>query len=393
MIEETRKRGLGRGLSALLGDDGEDYTRLEQVRATREVPIESLEPNRYQPRQRFDDGELNELVDSIREIGVLQPILVRKIAGADDSYEIVAGERRWRAAQRAHLHHVPVVIKDLDDTQSLKIALVENIQREDLSAIEEADGYSRLMEEFNLTQEDVARAVGKSRSHVANTVRLLGLPDAVKEMMLEGAISAGHGRALLVSGDPEGLAQRIVEQGLTVRQVEEIVRGPVETHGKDETKTREGKDASTRELERDLTRATGMRVTISHRGEGGSVKIDYKTLEQLDDLCRRLAHHFDNDTEMDDEDPWDEASDTLMSDLLTSMESGDPTDGIVPQTTAANGVGQTDGLESESLERYHDLSAEDAVQSAINSLVGGDDSDEDPADSGDVEIIRIDNET
>jgi ParB family chromosome partitioning protein len=393
MIDETRKRGLGRGLSALLGDDGEDYNRLEQVRGTREVPIESLAPNRYQPRQRFDDGELNELVDSIREIGVLQPILVRKIGGADDSYEIVAGERRWRAAQRAHLHHVPVVIKDLDDTQSLKIALVENIQREDLSAIEEADGYRRLMEEFDLTQEDVARAVGKSRSHVANTVRLLGLPDTVKEMMMEGAISAGHGRALLVSGDPEGLAQRIVEQGLTVRQVEEIVRGPVEASGKDETKTREGKDASTRELERDLARATGMRVTISHRGEGGSVKIDYKTLEQLDDLCRRLAHHFDNDTELDDEDPWDEASDTLMSDLLTSMESGDPTDGIVPHTAMTDRVGQTDRLESESLDTFHDLSAEDAVQSAINNLVGADDSDEDPADSEDVEIIRIDNET
>lgn len=287
---QGQRRGLGRGLSALLGDEAEDYARLDQVRASRVVAVEQLRPNPYQPRHRFDESEMETLVESILEVGVLQPILVRRAEDSEESFEIVAGERRWRAAQRAQLHQVPVVIKELDDSQSLKIALVENIQREDLNAIEEAEGFHRLMEEFDLTQEALSLAVGRSRSHIANTVRLLGLPDAVKSLVEQGDLSAGHARALLGVEEPEKLAKKAVRKQLTVRQVEALAKNQSAPNG------RKGKigdrDADTHALEHDLSTALGLHVKIAHKGEvGGSVNIMYKTLEQLDEVCRRLCHH------------------------------------------------------------------------------------------------------
>ena len=292
MIEEIqgRRRGLGRGLSALLGDDAEDYARLDQIRSSTTVPIERLRPSAFQPRRRFDEAEMETLAESVKEVGMLQPILVRRAGDRKEEFEIVAGERRWRAAQRAQLHRVPVVVKDLDDAQSLKIALVENIQREDLSAIEEAEGYSRLMEEFELTQEAVSLAIGRSRSHVANAVRLLNLPDSVKRLVEDGQLSAGHARALLGTEDPEGLAKRIINQGLTVREVETLAKETGSGNGK--KRGAAVKDADTLALERDLSEALGLHVDIRHKGEtGGTVNIGYKTLEQLDEVCRRLCHH------------------------------------------------------------------------------------------------------
>ena len=292
MMEEAqgRRRGLGRGLSALLGDDAEAYARLDQVQASKVVAIEQLRPNPHQPRRRFEELEMETLVASVRELGLLQPILVRRTDEGDEFFEIVAGERRWRAAQRAQLHQVPIVIKELDDGQSLKIALVENIQREDLNAIEEAEGYRRLMDEFALTQEAVSIAVGRSRSHIANSVRLLSLPDLVKALLVEGKLSAGHGRALLAADDPEDLARRAVKNDLTVRDLEALTKKQFETNPIQ--KIKELKDPDTRALERTLTETLGLNVDITHRGQsGGFLQIKYKTLEQLDEVCRRLNYH------------------------------------------------------------------------------------------------------
>ncbi len=289
MTEDTqgRRRGLGRGLSALLGDGAGDFDRLDRDAPSRIVPIERLRPSAFQPRRRFDEAEMAALVESVKEVGMLQPILVRRAGDGEEEFEIVAGERRWRAAQRAGLHRVPVVVRDLDDARSLKVALVENVQREDLSAIEEAEGYGRLMEEFGLTQEAVSLAVGRSRSHVANAVRLLGLPDSVKRLVEDGQLSAGHARALLGADDPEGLAKRVVGERLSVRRAEALAkeRGPVNGGERNAAE----KDADTRALERDLSVALGLRVTVRHRGEaGGTLAIGYRTLEQLDDVCGRL---------------------------------------------------------------------------------------------------------
>lgn len=292
MTEEvqSRRRGLGRGLSALLGDDAEAYARVDQAQASKVVAIEQLRPNPSQPRRRFEELEMKALIESVQEVGLLQPILVRRVDEGDESFEIVAGERRWRAAQRAQLHQVPVVIKELDDGQSLKIALVENIQREDLNTIEEAEGYRRLMDEFSLTQEAVSVAVGRSRSHIANSVRLLGLPESVKLLLEEGQLSAGHGRALLAADDPEAMAKKAVEKGLTVRDLEALTKNRSEPNPTAELKAE--KDPNTRALQRDLTEALGLHVDINHRGEsGGSVQINYKTLEQLDEVCQRLCQH------------------------------------------------------------------------------------------------------
>lgn len=289
---QGRRRGLGRGLSALLGDDAEDYARLDQLRASKVVAIEQLRPNPHQPRRRFDEVELETLVESVQEVGMLQPILVRRTGEDENSFEIVAGERRWRAAQRAQLHQVPVVIKDLDDAQSLKIALVENIQREDLNAIEEAAGYNRLIEEYGLTQEALSIAVGRSRSHIANTVRLLALPNPIQTMVEEGFLSAGHARALLGADNAEKLAKHAVSKQLSVRAVEALVKEQLPT--KDDKRRANGKDANTVALEHDLSSALGLHVDISHKGDaGGSVRINYKTLEQLDEVCRRLCRHDD----------------------------------------------------------------------------------------------------
>jgi ParB family chromosome partitioning protein len=285
MAEEGRKRGLGRGLSALFGDESEEHAAFDRQRSTRAVPIEQLRPGRFQPRRIFDDEALRALADSIRDKGVLQPLLVRRHPEDANSYEIIAGERRWRAAQMARLHEVPVVVKELDDRSALEIALVENIQRQDLTPLEEADGFRRLMEEFSHTQEALAQAVGKSRSHVANMMRLLGLPEPVKRLVESGELTAGHARALLNAADPTGLAREIVKRGLNVRQAESLAKS-----GKTPRKpaAAPAKDADTAALERDLTAQLGLKVAVNFGGRGGSLTIHYRTLDQLDDVLRRL---------------------------------------------------------------------------------------------------------
>ena len=285
MEEEPKRRGLGRGLSALLGDEGEDYAALDRVRGAKDVPVEKLRPNKYQPRRFFDDQKAVELVNSIREKGVLEPLLVRRVEGDPTCYEIIAGERRWRAAQAAKLHQVPVVIKEIDDAEALEISLVENIQREDLTPLDEAEGYHRLSEEFGYTQEQTGRLVGKSRSHVANMRRLLMLPDIVKTYLADGRLSAGHARALVTADDPTKLAHRIVDQSLNVRDAEKLTKKP-------RTKVKPTrKDPDTLALERDISSTLGLQVDIKFLGEqeGGLVKISYTTLEQLDEICRRLC--------------------------------------------------------------------------------------------------------
>jgi len=301
---EARRTNLGRGLAALFGDENEDYASLDKVRSSKSVPIEHVHPNALQPRQEFDPEALKALSASIEENGVLQPILVRRHPERAGEYEIVAGERRWRASQMAQLHEVPVVIRDLDDVKSLEIALVENIQREDLSPLEEAEGYNRLIEDFNHTQEDLARALSKSRSHIANTVRLLSLPESVKEMLRDKSLSAGHARTLVGSDQAESLAKSIVSKGLNVRQAEDLVR---KSQGREKQSRgaaakpalkavpapsdRREKDADTLALEHSLAELLGLKVTIDFakgEGESGSITIHYNTLEQLDDVLRRL---------------------------------------------------------------------------------------------------------
>ncbi|MDA0654426.1 MAG: ParB/RepB/Spo0J family partition protein [Proteobacteria bacterium] len=285
--EPGRRQGLGRGLSALLGDDAEDYAALDSARGGRELPIEHLRPGRFQPRHRFDSEQAKALVASVRERGILQPILVRRLAAGEDggvAYEIVAGERRWRAAQEAQLHQVPVIIKDLSDTEALEVALIENLQREDLSPLEEAEGYRRMIEDFGHTQERLAQTIGRSRSHLANMLRLLTLPEAVKAMLDDGRLSAGHARTLVGLDNAEKLAKRIVSGGLNVRQAERLAKGGGGRGGGP------GKDADIVALEGDISAAVGLPVTIHHKGEGGGeVRVSYTTLEQLDEICRRLA--------------------------------------------------------------------------------------------------------
>lgn len=284
------QRGLGRGLAALFGDEDDDYAELDRVHQTKTVPVEFLRPNRFQPRHNFDEEQINALVDSVREQGILQPILVRRHGEEANVYEIVAGERRWRAAQLARLHEVPVIIKDISDKDSLEIALVENIQRQDLNALEEAEGYQRLMDQFEHTQENLARAVGKSRSHIANTVRLLNLPESIKRMVEENILTAGHGRALLNADDAEALARQVAKKGLNVRQTEKLVqRAKAKAKGNGAKATPAlTKDTDTLALERDLSNLLGLKVTIGFRGNGGELTIHYRTLEQLDDVLRRL---------------------------------------------------------------------------------------------------------
>jgi ParB family chromosome partitioning protein len=292
MTDEKRK-GLGRGLSALIGDPG--MPAAAAPRATRELPIELIHPGRFQPRTRFDEAELDALAGSIREVGLVQPIVVRRRGPAAEDYEIVAGERRWRAAQRAALHSVPVVVKEISDSQAMELALVENLQRADLNALEEAQGYRRLVDEFGQTQEQVAKIVGKSRSHVANTLRLLGLPEGVRLLVEDGRLSAGHARALLGATEPEKLARKIVDRGLNVRQAERLAQGKPAKAAKLTDAAPAGpaqKDADTRALEANLSAALGLAVSVEFAGEaGGEVRIKYGTLEQLDEVCRRLCRN------------------------------------------------------------------------------------------------------
>ena len=288
---EDKKRKLGRGLSALLGDGGEDYAALDKVRSTKTIAIEFLQPGKYQPRHIMDDEQIEELSRSISEKGILQPLLVRRLGDEEgpNAYEIIAGERRWRAAQRAKLHEVPVNIKDLNDQETLEIALVENLQRQDLSPLEEAEGYQRLMDEFTHTQEDLAKAMGKSRSHVANTMRLLGLPDALKKMIDTGQLSAGHGRALLTANDPVALAKTVLKQGLNVRQTEQLVKKE-NTGGSKPAARTVSKDPDTLALERDMSDLLGLKVDIRFKDGHGSLTVHYTDLAQLDDVLARLSH-------------------------------------------------------------------------------------------------------
>jgi ParB family transcriptional regulator, chromosome partitioning protein len=286
MTAEERPRGLGRGLSALIGEEAVP-TRGETAaaRATLKLPIAFLRPNKLQPRKRFAPEELNDLAESIREKGILQPILVRPIKGEANSYEIVAGERRWRASQMAKLHEVPVVIREMSDSESLEIAIIENVQRSDLNAIEEAAAYYELMERFKFTQEKVAKEVGKSRSHIANTLRLLTLPEPVRALVREGKLTAGHARTLIGLPDAEKRAQEIIAGMLNVRQAEQ--RSANKKNGKARHKQ---VDPDTRDLESRISNALGLRVQVADKGKkGGEVRIFYKTLEQLDEITRRLS--------------------------------------------------------------------------------------------------------
>lgn len=289
MTEDGKKRGLGRGLASLLGEETEDYASLERIRQGKTIAVDLLQPGRHQPRHRFDEEAIATLAQSIREKGVLQPILVRQLEGSE-RFEIIAGERRWRAAQIAGLHEVPVLVRHFTDNDALEIALVENVQRQDLTPLEEAEGYRRLMDEFAHTQEDLAKVIGKSRSHIANTLRLLGLPPKVKEMLEAGALSAGHGRALLNVANAETLAKEIVRKGLNVRQTEALVRRQ-QTAKDPAKKTVFAKDTDTLALERDLSTLLGLRVAIRFHGKsGGELTIHYRTLEQLDDVLHRLSN-------------------------------------------------------------------------------------------------------
>jgi ParB family chromosome partitioning protein len=282
MIEDARRRGLGRGLSALLGEED-----AAPEAAPRTMRIDLLRPGRYQPRHQFDTTGIEALAQSIREKGVLQPLLVRRHPTLANIFEIVAGERRWRAAQLAQLHEVPVVLREIDDREALEIALVENLQRQDLSALEEAQAYQRLLDEFSHTQEAVAQAVGKSRSHVANTIRLLDLPSAVKRMLDEGQLTAGHARALLGASDPQVLAEEIVRRGLNVRQTERLAK---RAKTKPSERAPHDKDADTRAVEHELTLALGLPIRIDPARDGcaGTLIITYQSLDQLDEIIRRL---------------------------------------------------------------------------------------------------------
>ena len=281
---------LGRGLAALMGDVGEETSVTDSGRKARRAPIENLRPNPRNPRRMFTDAELDELSDSIRERGIIQPIVVRALQG--DNFEIIAGERRWRAAQRAGLHDVPIAVVEANDAQSLEFAIIENVQRADLNPIEEASGYLALMDDFNRTQEDVAQIVGKSRPHVANTIRLLKLSEPVKQLVRSGKISAGHARLLLGQPNAEQIAHEIIDKGLSVRQVEaqlhaaaQALEVPREAKGN----TSSAKDADTRALEKRLSDALGLVVSVDHRGEGGTLRIRYRDLEQLDAVLKKLG--------------------------------------------------------------------------------------------------------
>jgi ParB family chromosome partitioning protein len=291
----AKQRHLGRGLSALLGgDDGDAAVSGAALAGARNVPIEFLHPSKLQPRTDFDDERLEQLAQSIREQGVLQPILVRAHRSKEGEFEIVAGERRWRAAQLAQLHDVPIVQKELSDRDTLEIALIENIQRQDLNPIEEARGYRRLMLEYAYTQEVLSARIGKSRSHIANLLRLLELPEIVRALIAEGKLSLGHGRALINLHNSAELGQMIVAKGLSVRQAERLAaREKLKAQpGKGKSaKTRSGreKDADTKALERDLTHRLGLKVEIEFDGKGGTVTVHYKDLEQLDEIIAKLG--------------------------------------------------------------------------------------------------------
>ena len=295
---DSKKRGLGRGLNALFEDEEGVYPQADPDGHTpgaerTMVGLDQLEPGTYQPRRNFNDESLKELAESISVHGVLQPLVVRKKPGFDGTFEIIAGERRWRASQIAQLHEVPVIIKELNDEQALEIALIENLQREDLNPIDEARGYKQLVEEFGHTQEKAAAILGKSRSHVANMMRLLMLPSKVLEMLKDGKLTMGHARTLITADDPEALAKMIVEQGLSVRAAEQLAADFAAGKAvKGKKKGKIAKDVDTVALEEEVSNAIGMKVSIDAKGSKGAgvMKISYKSLDQLDEVLHRLSH-------------------------------------------------------------------------------------------------------
>ncbi|MBV8790753.1 MAG: ParB/RepB/Spo0J family partition protein [Pseudolabrys sp.] len=286
-MADERSR-LGRGLAALIGDVGAETPAGQDIgRKPRRAPIENIRANPRNPRRTFTEAELDELTASVRERGVIQPIVVRAVRGADDKFEIIAGERRWRAAQRAGLHEVPVVVVEATDAQSLELAIIENVQRADLNALEEAAGYQALIDTFSHSQDDVAQIVGKSRSHVANTLRLLKLPDAVKAHLAAGKLTAGHARMLVGQPNAAEIANDIVSRGLNVRQVEALARDKTVEKGKS-SKPASVKDADMRAIEKRLSDALGLKVSVDQQGKTGTVRVIYRDLEQLDEIIRRL---------------------------------------------------------------------------------------------------------
>ena len=290
----AEKRGLGRGLSALMADIDVSAPEKSDNSAgvgERIVPIERIEPNPDQPRRDFIKADLEELAESIREKGIIQPLIVRIHPKAADKFEIVAGERRWRAAQMAQVHEVPVVLRQLNDTEVLEIAIIENIQRSDLNPVEEAMGYRQLQDKFGHTQEQLATALGKSRSHIANLMRLLSLPEDVVRMLRQGDLTSGHARALITTDNPSDLARKVVRDGLSVRETERLAKSGGSKPNRKKEPRRLEKDADTKALEGDLTATLKMGVSIDHTAgtEGGLVTISYKDFEQIDELCRRLA--------------------------------------------------------------------------------------------------------
>src|SRR5450432_1088795 len=282
MADDAGRSRLGRGLAALMGDVGEETRKVEQGRNQRRVPIEFLRPNPRNPRRNFPETELDELAASMRERGIIQPIVVRPVRGVADSYEIIAGERRWRAAQRAGLHVVPIVPLDVNDDEALQLAIIENVQRADLNPLEEAAGYQSLVNEFTHSQDAIAKMVGKSRSHVANTLRLLKLPQSVQDFIGEGKISAGHARMLIGQPDPERLAREIMDRGLNVRQVEALAQERAHASGKSsKARQRPTGEAARGARGRRLSDALGLPGAIDHRGRGGVLTTGYRDVEQF----------------------------------------------------------------------------------------------------------------
>jgi len=292
MAKKTAKRGLGRGLSALMADVNDAPANNASVANSADllVPIEKVNPNPNQPRRSFDKGKLADLSASIREKGIIQPLIVRPSPSQTGDYEIVAGERRWRAAQMAKLHEIPVIIREFNDTEVLEVAIIENIQRADLNPVEEAAGYSQLMEKFGHTQEKLSEVLGKSRSYIANSVRLLTLPPEVLAFLREGKLTSGHARALITSEVPLTLARLVIKQGLSVRETEKLAKSGVKPKPSKPAKI-PLKDADTKALEGDLSANLGLKVMVDHKPgkEGGKLIIQYDTLDQLDDLCRILS--------------------------------------------------------------------------------------------------------
>lgn len=286
MNDDFSKKRLGRGLAALIGEiDKPVASTSEPVRADGQVEIDRVKANPRNPRRKFDEADLEDLARSVTEHGIMQPVVVRP-RNAGEYYEIIAGERRWRAAQRAGLTYIPIIVRDVDDRVALELAIIENVQRADLNPLEEALGYQQLIDEHNYTQSDLGNVIGKSRSHVANTLRLLKLPENVQNLLTAGQLSAGHARTLITAENPSVLAERIINDGLSVRQAEALAQAPLNEPTKKAAPVE--KDADTLALEKILTDVIGLKVQITHKEKGGDLKIIYKTLDQLDDLCRRL---------------------------------------------------------------------------------------------------------